>query len=70
MSLNSKVLQGPNLTNSLVGNSLVSFSLHPVAFMADMEAMFHQVTVAPDDRDVSGFLWWPEDLTKMLKYTE
>jgi len=37
-SLNSQLLQGPNLTNSLVG-VLVRFRREPVAFMADIEAM-------------------------------
>lgn len=33
--------------------------------MGDNEAMFHQVRVSPDHRDVLRFLWWPEnDLTQ------
>ena len=32
--------------------------------MADVEAMFHQVSAKPEDRDVLRFLWWPKgDLT-------
>ena len=41
-SLNEELLQGPNLTNSLVG-VLTRFRLEPVAIMADIEAMFYQV---------------------------
>lgn len=57
-SLNDQVLQGPDLTNSLVG-VLLRFRQEPVAIMADIEAMFHQVRVTPEDRDALRFLWWP-----------
>ena len=40
VSLNSQVLQGPDLTNNLVG-VLLRFREEPVALMADVEAMFH-----------------------------
>ena len=56
VSLNSKILQGPDLTNNLVG-VLTRFRLHSVAFMGDIEAMFHQVKVEPSDQDVLLFLW-------------
>jgi hypothetical protein len=63
-SLNNKVLQGPDLTNKLLG-VLLRFRLHQVAIMADVEAMFHQVRVARADQDVLRFLWWPGgDLSK------
>jgi hypothetical protein len=58
-SLNDQLLQGPDLTNSLVG-VLTRFREHPVAFMSDVEAMFYQVRVRPSDRDALRFLWWPE----------
>ena len=51
-------LQGPDLTNKLVG-VLLRLRLHPVAVMADVEAMFHQVRVVRRDQDVLLFLWWP-----------
>ena len=28
--------------------------------MVDVEAMFHQIRVAPDDQDVLQLLWWPQ----------
>ena len=59
VSLNSKVLQGPDFTNKLVG-VLTRFRLHQVALMADVEAMFHQVRVKTDDQDALRFLWWPQ----------
>ena len=58
-SLNDQVLPGPDLTNKLVG-VLLRFRLHPVAIMADVEAMFHQVRVTKRDQDTLRFLWWPK----------
>ena len=57
-SLNDHLMKGPNLVNSIVG-VLLRFRKHPVAVVADIEAMFHQVRVAPHDRDALRFLWWP-----------
>ena len=58
VSLNSQVCSGPDLTNSLVG-VLLRFRRQPVAFMGDVEAMFHQVKVEPQQQDALRFLWWP-----------
>ncbi|XP_041455129.1 uncharacterized protein LOC121407938 [Lytechinus variegatus] len=57
-SLNDVVLQGPDLTNKLIG-VLLRFRQERIAIIADIEAMFHQVRVPPEDRDVLRFLWWP-----------
>ena len=57
-SLDDELLQGPDLTNSLVG-VLTRFHQEPVAFMSDVEAMFHQVRVNPEDHSTLRFLWWP-----------
>ena len=59
VALNDKVLQGPDLTNRLLG-ILMRFREHPIAISADIEAMFHQVRVAEEHRDYLRFLWWPE----------
>ena len=61
ISLNSAVLPGPDLTNRLVG-VLGRFRIRRVAFMADVEAMFHQVRVPRADQDVLRFLWWPNNV--------
>lgn len=42
-SLNDQLIPGPDLTNSLIG-VLTRFRQEPVAFMADIEAMFYQVS--------------------------
>lgn len=55
ISLNSELLQGPNLNSSLPG-VLVRFRKEPVAFMGDIKAMFHQVRVPEEDRDLLRFL--------------
>ena len=56
VSLNEHVLQGPDLTNKLVG-VLMRFRQDSIVIMADIESMFHQVQVTPGDRDVLRFLW-------------
>ncbi len=58
-SLNDQLLQGPDLTNSLVG-VLTRFREEPVAFMSDVESMFYQVHVRSSDCDALRFLWWPD----------
>ena len=57
VSLNEKLLQGPDLTNSLIG-VLLRFRKHRIAMMADIEAMFYQVKVPPSQRSFLRFLWW------------
>ena len=60
MSLNDKLLQGPDMTNKLVA-VLLRFRQEPIAFMADIEAMFCQVRVTPKHRNLLKFLWWKDD---------
>ncbi|XP_068758112.1 uncharacterized protein [Montipora capricornis] len=67
ISLNDQLLQGPDLPNSLVG-VLTRFRKEPVAFMADIEAMFYQVFVPEEQQDFLHLLWWPNrDLTAQLE---
>ena len=58
-SLNDQLLQGPDLTNNLAG-VLLRFRQEPIALMSDIERMFHQVLVAPDDCHALRFLWWED----------
>ena len=58
-SLNDNLLQGPDLTNSLLG-VLCRFRLEPIAIMGDIQAMFHQVELPEKDRDLLRFLWWKD----------
>ncbi|KAK3730132.1 hypothetical protein QZH41_004836 [Actinostola sp. cb2023] len=65
-SLNDQLLSGPDLTNTIVG-VLTRFRQERVALAADIECMFHQVKVTPDDYDAFRFLWWRDnDLHKDL----
>ena len=58
VSLNDVLLQGPDLTSSLVG-VLMRFRLETVAVMGDIEAMFYQVRVPKSQRKFLRFFWWP-----------
>lgn len=63
VSLNNQLLQGPDLTNTLIG-VLTRFRTEAIGMMADIESMFYQVRVPEADADLLRFLWWPEgDLT-------
>ncbi len=67
VSLNSQLLQGPNLTNRLLG-VLTRFRQEHVTLLADFQAMFHQVKVSQKNVDFLRFLWWPNgDSTQSLK---
>ena len=55
-SLKKHLLQGPDLTNSLTG-VLCRFRKEPVAFICDIEGMFHQVNVNDEHRNLLRFLW-------------
>eukprot|EP00112_Aurelia_sp_Birch-Aquarium-sp1_P003949 Seg1448.3 transcript_id=Seg1448.3/GoldUCD/mRNA.D3Y31 product="hypothetical protein" protein_id=Seg1448.3/GoldUCD/D3Y31 len=57
--LNKELLQGPDLTNQLVG-VLLRFRKELIAFTGDIGAMFYQVRVPEDQRSYLRFLWWPE----------
>ncbi|KAK7896104.1 hypothetical protein WMY93_021429 [Mugilogobius chulae] len=68
-TLNEQLLQGPNLTSTLLG-VITRFRQEEVALMADVEAMFHQVKVPDEDSDLLRFLWWKSgDITQeMVEY--
>ena len=69
-SLNKNLLQGPDLTNQLVG-VLTRFREEKVAFSGDIESMFFQVSIPKCQRSYMQFLWWPEgNLSHDLKEYE
>ena len=48
VSLHNQLLEGPSLTNTLLG-ILRRFRQYPIALVADIEDMFNQVKVLPED---------------------
>lgn len=65
-SLNKELLQGPDLTNTLLG-VLMRFRQGPIALMTDIKGMFHQVRVSKEHVNFLRYLWWPDgDLSKEL----
>ena len=64
VSLNDHLLQGPDLTNALTG-VLCRMRQEPVAFMCDIEQMFHQFKVNQEHRDFLRFLWWEDGNTDL-----
>lgn len=59
VSLNDRLLQGPDLTNTLV-SVLTRFRQKPASFMGDIDSMFHQVRVTEHHRNFLRFLWWTD----------
>jgi len=57
VSLNSQLLSGPDLNNSLLG-VLLRFRERQIAIVGDVQKMFMQVAVSPEDTDALRFLWW------------
>ena len=58
--INRELLSGPDLTNQIIG-IMTRFREEKIAFMADIEAMYHQVLVPDDQQTFLKFLWWSTD---------
>ena len=57
VSLNSKLMQGPDFMNSLLG-VLLRFRKGSIPLTADIEAMYYQVHVPDGDCKFMRFYWW------------
>ncbi len=56
--LNGNLLQGPDLTNNLLG-VLLRFRQGTIAITGDIEKMFLQIKVSKRDSDCMRFFWYP-----------
>ena len=59
--LNSHLLQGPDLTNKLLG-VICRFRKESIAVMCDVEQIFYQFKVSKEHRDYLRFFWWDGDV--------
>ena len=66
VSLNDVLLQGPNLTSTLVG-VLSRFREGLCAFAGDIQKMFYQVKVPKEDRNLLRFFWL-DDQNKVSEF--
>ncbi|XP_033755669.1 uncharacterized protein LOC117338425 [Pecten maximus] len=60
VSLNSVLLQGPDLSNSLLG-ILMRFRKEHIAITADIQQMFFQFRVHEEDRNFLRFFWFKDN---------
>ena len=60
VSLNKLLFSGPDLNNGLLG-VLIRFRQDPVAFMADIEQMFHSFLVDERHRDLRRFFCYQDN---------
>lgn len=67
-SLNEQLLQGLNLTNTLIG-TLLRFRQEEIVILGDIDSMFYQVKVPQEDASFLRFLWY-EDGNPRKRITE
>ena len=67
-SLNTNLFSGPDLINNSVG-ILLRFREKPIAVMADIEAMFMQIAIMPEDHSCLRFLWPTDQTIRQYQYT-
>ena len=65
ISLNDHLLQGPDLVNNLTG-ILLRFRQWPVALACDIEKMYYNFYVNPEDRNFLRFVW-PDSETGVVR---
>ncbi|XP_076661021.1 uncharacterized protein LOC143364713 [Halictus rubicundus] len=66
-SLNHHLSAGPKLQRNLM-DVLLRWRRHKIAFLADVEKMYRQIQIHPDDRDFQRILWRDNPEDKILVY--
>ena len=66
-SLNKALLTGPDLLQNLL-KSIIRFRENVIAVCADIEGMFLQVGVLPDDQPSLRFLWREDPTSDVVVY--
>ena len=66
-SLNKALLTGPDLLQNLL-KSIIRFRENVIAACADIEGMFFQVSVLPDDQPSLRFLWHEDPTSDVVVY--
>ena len=59
-SLNSNLLAGPDLLANL-HELILHFREHAVGVLADIEGMFKQTAIRPEDQSTLRFLWMSDN---------
>ena len=67
LSLNDVIHSGPSLLTDLA-ETLMSFRLHNVAIVGDIEKAYLQLALNPDDRDAFRFLWYEGEETVEYRF--
>nr|XP_021003227.2 uncharacterized protein LOC110283045 [Parasteatoda tepidariorum] len=68
LSLNDCLWVGENL-NSKIFDILISFRLNKIAFIADIEKAFLQVSLSEKDRDAVRFLWKEDGILQTYRFS-
>ena len=66
-SINREFLSGQDLTNQTTG-VWMRFREEKIAFIADVEVMYHQVHVQEDQQSFLKFMWWENHDTDSEPY--
>jgi len=67
ISLNDILLKGPKVQSDIF-HILIRFRIHQIAITADVEKMYRQVIVAPEDRDLQRILFRKDPTEQLQEY--